>query len=137
LTYANCPTAWASKLQTEIALSTTEAEYIALSTAVCEMLPMIALAKEAAKQKLISNVEAPLIRCTMFEDNEGTVQMANVPKMHPRTKHWNIKYYFFSQYVENRMLQVLFIPGEEQIADIFTKPLEESILLPHISGWGT
>jgi hypothetical protein len=138
LTYANCPIIWASKLQTEIALSTTEAEYIVLSTAAREVLPMIALAKEAAKRKLIVRIDAPLIRCTIFEDNEGMVQMANVPKMHPCTKHLNIKYHFFRQYVENGTLQVQFIPGEEQVADIFTKPLEEASFVSHrsrISGW--
>jgi hypothetical protein len=45
--------------------------------------------------KVIPKVDAPKIRCKIFEDNVGAVEMANVPKMHPCTKHLNIKYHFF------------------------------------------
>jgi hypothetical protein len=89
LSYAKCPLVWASKLQTEIALSSTEAEYIALSTAAREVIPMLALAREATQRKIIPKPNPPTIRCKMFEDNQGTVEMANVPKMRPRTKHLN------------------------------------------------
>ena len=44
--YANCPVIWSSKLQTEIALSTTEAEYIALSQSLRDVLPLISLLRE-------------------------------------------------------------------------------------------
>jgi hypothetical protein len=40
ITFCNCPIVWCSKLQSEIALSTTESEYIALSTATCDSLPL-------------------------------------------------------------------------------------------------
>jgi hypothetical protein len=61
--FAGYPIVWASKIQTKIALSVTEAEYIALSTAAREILPLISLATEAAKAKVIEKVEAPKIRC--------------------------------------------------------------------------
>ena len=44
--YANCPLTWCSKMQSEIALSTTESEYIALSQSLREVIPMIQLLKE-------------------------------------------------------------------------------------------
>ena len=47
--YAGCPIIWKSKLQTEIALSTTEAEYIALSTSICEKIPIMCLLKEISE----------------------------------------------------------------------------------------
>jgi hypothetical protein len=50
ITYAGCPMHWSSKMQTEIALSTTEAEYIALSQAMREVLPIIWLMEEAGQQ---------------------------------------------------------------------------------------
>jgi hypothetical protein len=74
----------------------------------------------------------------MFEDNQGAVELANVPKMCPRTKHINIKYHFFRQYVQDRTLQVQHIPGEDQLADIFTKPLDVMTFVKHrnsIMGW--
>jgi len=43
--YTNCPILWVSRLQTEIALSTAEAEYIALSQALCDVIPLITLLK--------------------------------------------------------------------------------------------
>jgi hypothetical protein len=136
--FANCPLVWASKLQTEIALSTTEAEYIALSTSTREILPLLAMAKEAAKLKIISRIDPPVVLCKIFEDNQGAVEMANVPKMRPRTKHLNIKYHFFRQFVTKGILQVLHIAGEDQMADIFTKPLDLSSFVKHrrsITGW--
>ncbi len=138
ITFANCPLVWASKLQTEIALSTTEAEYIALSTATREILPMLTMAKEASKRKLVTKVEAPLIHCKLFEDNQGAVEMAKVPKMRPRTKHLNIKYHFFRQYVQRGILQVIHISGVDQAADIFTKALDLASFhkhRKHIMGW--
>ncbi len=64
-----------------------EAEYIALSSAPREVIPILALVKEAAEHQVIDRVEKPTIHCKIFEDNKGTVEMANVPKMRPRTKH--------------------------------------------------
>jgi hypothetical protein len=95
INFLQCPLVWASRLQTEIALSLTEAECTALSMASREILPLLSLAKEASKNKIINKVETPVIRCKIFEDNQEAVEMANVHKMHPRTKHLNIKYHFF------------------------------------------
>jgi hypothetical protein len=129
---------WASRIQTEIALSVTEAEYIALSTAAREILPLLSLAKEAAKLKVIPDVDAPRIRCKIFDDNIGAVEMANVPKMRPRTKHLNVKYHFFRQFVQKGMLILEHIAGEQQMADILTKALEVVTFLKHrkkMMGW--
>jgi hypothetical protein len=113
ITYAGCPLVWGSKLQTEIALSMTEAEYIALSTSAREILPLLSLAQEAVMFGVTTKVETPIIRCKIFEDNKGAVEMANVPKMCPRTKHLNIKYHFFRKFVEKGISQVLHIPGDK------------------------
>jgi hypothetical protein len=49
VTYADCPIIWASTLQSEIALSTTEAEYLAMSTALRQTIPLMRLVKELQK----------------------------------------------------------------------------------------
>ncbi len=80
--YAGCPIYWQSKLQTEIALSTAEAEYIALSQALREMLPMMQLMKKI-------NVIFPLYLLQpkfvikVREDNQSCVAMAQNPKFSP------------------------------------------------------
>ena len=81
LTYAGCPLLWASKLQTEIALSSIKAEYIALSQALREVIPLRALMKEAKKKGLKFKTKTSMIHCTAFEDNNRAVEMVNVPKM--------------------------------------------------------
>eukprot|EP00957_Ditylum_brightwellii_P070957 5391906-Ditylum_brightwellii.AAC.1 len=77
--YANCPIVWTSKLQTEIALSTTEVEYVALLQAMKEVIPLIHLLN---KRK----------------------ELANCPKMRPRTKHIAIKYHHFRSMEANMWL---------------------------------
>ena len=65
--FGNCPITWFSRMQTEIALSTTEAEYIALSTAARELLPMRELMVEITTQLNLPQI-TPTIKCTLFED---------------------------------------------------------------------
>jgi len=81
ITYAGCPMHWSSKMQTEIALSMTEAEYIALSQAMREVLPIIWLMEEARQQRIPVLNATPKIHCKVFEDNAGAIEIANVPKM--------------------------------------------------------
>ena len=122
LTYAGCPLIWASKLQTEIALSSTEAEYIALSQALREVIPLMQLMKEAKRRGLDIAPKAS-IHCTAFEDNTGALEMARVPKMRPRTKHLNIKYHHFREYVKAGKISIQHVSTEDQVADMLTKPL--------------
>jgi hypothetical protein len=125
ITYAGCPMHWASKMQTEIALSSTEAEYIALSQSMREVIPIMWLLQEAADQGINFNNTKPKVHCTVFEDNEGAIEIANVPKMRPRTKHLNLKYHHFREEVKKGTISIYHVSTKDQMADIFTKPLEE------------
>ena len=64
---------WFSKLQTEIALSTTAAEYVALSQSMREVIPMVNFLKEIKARGVIDPETVPTIHCTAFEDNEGAI----------------------------------------------------------------
>ena len=128
---------WFSLLQTEISLSTTEAEYIALSTAARELLPMREMFIELAKYLTIGTV-TPIVRCELFEDNKGAETLASAPKMNARTKHITIKYHHFREAVKAKYLQIKHIDTKDQLADILTKPVDR-ITLQHLRkgrmGW--
>ena len=136
--YANCPIIWASRLQTEIALSTTESEYIALSTAMREVLPLMELMREI-HDAFEGHVDCrPGFKCTAFEDNNGCIELAKCPKMRPRTKHIGTKYHHFRSKVEEGIVKVLHIGTEDQQADVFTKGLPRDKFLKFrklICGW--
>ena len=138
ITYAGCLILWASRLQTEIALSTTEAEYIALSTALREVIFLMSLVEELHR-KISSKIQPkPTIYCTAFEDNSGAYELATAPKMRPRTKHINAKYHHFRSHVDRKLIAIRQVKTEEQLADFFTKqvslPLFQSFR-EGIMGW--
>jgi hypothetical protein len=95
LTLANCPIIWVSKLQTEIALLTTKAEYIALSQSLRDLIPMRQLLAEASKGLKLELKKNAVAHSTVFKDNNGALAIAKSPHMSPRTKHIAIKYHHF------------------------------------------
>lgn len=136
--YADCPIVWASKLQTEIALSSTESEYIALSQGLREIIPMMRLIEELKGAGFDLDITTPKVHCSVFEDNNGALEMARTPKMRPRTKHINIKYHHFRSHVEDNLISIHPIDTLDQQADIFTKPLASTLFLKFrklILGW--
>ena len=68
--FAGCPVIWSSKLQTEIALSTTAAEYVALSMAMREVLPLIELLQELRKFGLIKSINTPKVYCKVSKTTQ-------------------------------------------------------------------
>ena len=132
-----CPTTWQSKLQTENALSTTESEYIVLSTAMQEVIPFLNMMKEIGEMFDIES-EQPIMHCKVWEDNQSYIKVAESPKFTPRTKHIAIKYHHFRSFVQDKTIQIFPIPTKEQIADIFTKPLDDHdfvYLRKKLMGW--
>ena len=93
--FAGAPITWASKMQTITAMSTTEAEYIALSPGLREVIPLMGLLTEARSHGLRIDDLLPKIHCTVFEDNSGALDLARLPKSRPRTKHSNQGYHHF------------------------------------------
>lgn len=142
--YAGCPILWSSKLITEICLSTTEAEYVALSEAMRQTVPMMNILKECQARGLINSKSIPEVKCTAFEDNSGALEMARSPKMRPRTKHINLKYHWFRSFIAKAgenidgKVVVLAIDTKDQLADIFTKAVTQELFLKFrkaIFGW--
>jgi hypothetical protein len=100
ITIGGTPVIWSSKLQTEIALSTCEAEYIALSTAMRALLPLRALFKSLAGSLTLLHEEVTKV-CAVWEDNQAALKLATAqfPNMTPRTKHIGIKYHWFKSHI--------------------------------------
>ena len=75
---------------------------------------------------------------TVFEDNNGALELAKCPRMRPRTKHIAIKYHHFREHVTSGNIKVESIDTSVQVADIFTKPLDEqlfSYFRKKLNGW--
>jgi hypothetical protein len=135
--YYGCPVTWVSKLQAEISLSTVEAEYIALSQAMRDVIPFIDRMNEL-DGIFGNNSPKPNIHCTLFEDNNGALELANSPRYRPRTKHIAIKYHHFREHVKTGKISIHAIDTKQQIADIFTKALPApsfTYLRQKLIGW--
>ena len=101
-----------------------EAEYIALSQSMREIIPLMGLLSEIQKYfHVVDNL--PEIKCSLFEDNESCIALAKDPRMNPRTKYIALKYHNFCSHVARKLVKILPIDTKEQTADIFTKPLPD------------
>lgn len=135
--YYNCPVLWVSKLQSEICLSTVEAEYVALSQTMRDVIPFMDQTEEF-KNIYGHKDEKPMIHCTLFEDNNGALELAREPRYRPRTKHIAIKYHHFREHVRNGKVKISPIDTRDQLADQFTKGLATAIfkhLRYKLLGW--
>ena len=123
ITYVGCPLTWTSKLQTETALSTTEVDFIDLSEGLRTAIPIMNLIDELKDKRIELLDEGAKVRCKIFEDNSGAKVIASVPRICPRTKHLNIKFCHFTEYVEQGRVRIHSVKLEDQLAEILTKPL--------------
>ena len=107
---------WSSKKQNCVSLSTTESEYIASGSCCAQLLWM----KQTLKDYGIHLKQVPL-----FCDNESAIKIANNPVQHSKTKHIEILHHFLRDHVMKKDIDIIHVNTEEQLADIFTKPLDE------------
>ena len=126
ITYGSCPIVWTSKLQTQIALSSCEAEYISLSQSLRETIPIMRLLQELNDRGFHGDYVKPVIKCKAFEDNTGALALAMTPKLRPRTKHINLVYHHFREAVRQGTIEVIHVGTKDQIGDMFTKPLAQN-----------
>ena len=98
-----------------MALSTTEAEYLALSHATQEAMWLRTLLDGMG-----FNQTEPT---TMFKDNQGTIELAKNPSHHSRTKHIDIKFHHVRDAVAKKKISLRYCPTQEMIADLLTKGL--------------
>ena len=107
-----------------LTLSTTEAEYVALSTTLRDMIYILQLTTKIKSNGF--NVPTPgptKVTCRIFKDNAGTLELANNLKLRPQTKHITIPYHHFRHHVAAGTIKIEKISTEHQVVDTFTKPL--------------
>ena len=87
--FSGAPVLWKSNLQREIALSTMEAEYVALSTTLRDFIPKMELIMELCKSLGLDYDKVAKIKSTVWEDNAGCQNLANLEilLMTPRSRH--------------------------------------------------
>ena len=136
---ANCLLLWVLKLQTEIALSTQDAEFIALLQVMHDLLPMWELLMDIAT-KMELDIGSPAMVCSkVFKDNNGTLALVMVPWLTTHNKHLAVKYFFFTLKIgAEKGILIKKIATNDQQADCFTKGLANKLFINHhymIMGW--
>ncbi len=145
ITVARCPIYWSSKLQTETATSTMEAEIIALGCCCRKLLPIIALVDKICvaigyKKPVDDDPSSNTMHKTIHEDNSGALILETTPppQFTPRSKHYAIKTIWFREKIIEKKIKV--VPNEPQLqkGDIFTKMPSQVIfefLRNLLQGW--
>ena len=111
---------WCSKKQPTVALSTAEAELIALCSAIQELFWL---------RKLLCEIDSRStdLANTMYVDNLGTIHMGKNPVISNRSKHIDVKYNFIREAVQDKKVELVHIESKNNVADIFTKALPREI----------
>ena len=100
-----------------MSLSTAEAEYIAAGSSCAQLLYM---------KQTLKDYGVELTRIPLLCDNESAVKLANNLVQHSRTKHIDIRHHFIRDHIAKGDIQLRTVGTKKQLADIFTKPLDES-----------
>lgn len=112
---SNAAISWSSKRQCTVALSSTEAEYMALSSAVCDVI---------WTQQLAAEIDIKFqCKTKIYCDNESAIKLSLSDAFRPRTKHIDIRYHHLREKVECGVIDILHVPTEENVADMLTKPV--------------
>ncbi|KAG5868384.1 hypothetical protein JTB14_018174 [Gonioctena quinquepunctata] len=111
--YGGSVVCWCTKKQQSVAVSTTEAEYMALSSTCRQAMWMSQLLEDLGQ-----NIK-PLLLC----DNQSTIHLSVNPVMHQRSKHIDIHYHYTRERFLNADVNITYVASKENFADLFTKPL--------------
>jgi hypothetical protein len=107
---------WSSKKQNFVALSTAEAEYVAAGVCCAQLLWM---------RFTLSDFGCKFSKIPLLCDNESAIKLANNPVNHSRTKHIDIRHHFLRDHETKGDIVLSHVSTDKQLADIFTKPLDE------------
>ena len=114
-TLANGAISWRSRQQKTVALSVAEAEYIELAETAKQAVWLRSFSQEIGR--------SPTHPTTICADNQAAIFLATNPAQQTRIKHMDIRYHYIQEQVEDRRVTICHIPGEDNPAGLFTKPL--------------
>jgi hypothetical protein len=129
---------WKSQLQTCVALSTLEAEYQLLSDCLRSVIHVRALVIEVTEAVGVLSAVVATINATVFEDNNGALQLATSQRITSRTKYFHVKWHHFWSHVRAGTIVILKIESAAQEADYLTKGLSREIfekIRKLVQGW--
>ena len=112
---------WSSKKQSIVTLSTTEAEFVAATTCACQAIWLRKILEELHLKQVGAT--------TIFCDNNSTIKLSKNPVLHGRSKYIDVKYYFLRDLSNDGVIDLVYCGSENQVADIFTKPLKLAAFL--------
>ena len=108
---------WSSRKQSSVAQSTTEAEYVAAASCCSQLLWIMHTMRDFG----ITYTHVPLL-C----DSTSAISVAKNPVLHSKTKHIEVRYHFLRDNVEKGNIDLSHVSTQDQLADIFTKPLDQA-----------
>lgn len=111
---AGAPISWEARKQQSIALSSTEAEYMAISDATKEAMYL---------RDVLGNVGMECNSVTLFNDNQGAIKLAGSRNYHSRTKHIDVRHHFVRDMCEQGVIDLKYLCTERMPADVLTKGL--------------
>jgi len=113
------PLSWTSKLQRTVALSSCEAEYMAIKEAIKENLFIRSILNEIAPILEVGTYK------DLYTDSNSAIELAKHASKHNRTKHIDIQYHFIREKVKSNDINLLYIPTTKQLANSLTKPVDQ------------
>ena len=99
---------------------------IAMSEGLRTAIQIINLIEEMKEQEIGKFDYCARVHCKVFEDNAGAMTIATMPKIRPRTKYINGKYWHFREHLDKGKISIHAVSTKDQIADLLTKPLPEN-----------
>ncbi len=125
----NATLQWQSRLQTETALSTMEAEVIALAACMRELIPIVDMVKELTHSVGLQAGDV-IMNVSDHKDNSGALVLAETlpPQFTPRSKYYATKTIWFREEIHKRGIKLTKIETSEQLGDIFTKGLTQATI---------
>jgi len=113
--------AWSSKKQPIVTLSTTEAEFVAAASCACQAIWLKRLIEALHYMQ-----QGPM---SIYCDNVSAIKLSKNPVLHGRSKHIDVRYHFLRDLCKDDVIDLIYCRSEDQIADIFTKPLKLPVFM--------